>query len=79
MSIINRPPEMVKREYELQDPVAQAVEKYAVFIQSTPDHVVNSALKMVLWKDAEFRRWRKQQQKSPERKEGTVPAKAAKA
>jgi hypothetical protein len=79
MSIINRPPEMVKREYELQDPVAQAVEKYAVFIQSTPDHVVNSALKMVIWKDAEFRRWRKQQQTSPERREGTVSAKAAKA
>lgn len=78
MSIINRPPEIVRREYELQEPVAQAVDKYAVFIQSTPDHVVNSALKMVIWKDAEFRRWRKQQQASPERKESTVPAKAAK-
>ena len=72
MSIINKPPAMVKREYELQDPVAQAVEKYAIFIQSTPDHVVNSALKMVIWKDAEFRRWRKQQQTTPERKEGAA-------
>src|SRR5437016_554316 len=36
MSIINRPPEMVKREYELQEPIAVAVEKYATFIQSTP-------------------------------------------
>jgi hypothetical protein len=79
MSIINRPPVMVKREYELQDPVAQAVEKYAAFIQSTPDHVVNSALKMVIWKDTEFWRWRKQQQTSPERKESAVPTRAAKA
>lgn len=78
MSIINRPPGIVKREYELQEPVAQAVEKYAAFIQSTPDHVVNSALKMVIWKDAEFRRWRKQPQ-SPERKEGADPTKAARA
>jgi hypothetical protein len=70
---------MVKREYELQDPVVQAVEKYAIFIQSTPDHVVNSALKMVIWKDAEFRRWRKQQQTSLERKDGPAPSKAAKA
>jgi len=62
MSIINKPPEMVKCEYELQEPIAAAVEKYATFIQSTPDHVVNSALKMVLWRDEEFRRWRKQQQ-----------------
>ena len=45
MSIINRPPEMAKREYELQEPIAVAVEKY---LQSTPDHVVNSALKIVI-------------------------------
>src|SRR5260370_39536716 len=79
MSIINKPPEMVKREYELQEPIAVAVEKYATFIASTPDHVVNSALKMVLWKDADFRRWRRQQQAPAERKEGTPAAKAARA
>jgi hypothetical protein len=48
MSIINKPPEMLKREYELQEPMAVAVEKYATFIQSTPDHVVDSALKIVI-------------------------------
>ena len=79
MSIINKPPEMVKREYELQEPIAVAVEKYAAFIGSTPDHVVNSALKMVLWRDADFRRWRKQQQFAPERKEGTAATKAVRA
>ncbi len=51
MSIINKPPQHVKREYELEEPVALVVEKYATFIDSTPDHVVNSALKMLLWKD----------------------------
>jgi hypothetical protein len=60
MSIIIRPPESVKREYELQEPIAVAVEKYATFIQSTPDHAANSALKSVLWRDVELRRWRKQ-------------------
>ena len=79
MSIINKPPEMVKREYELQEPIAAAVEKYATFIQSTPDHVVNSALKMVIWRDAEFRRWRKQQQTSSEKKDGHTAAKTARA
>jgi len=63
---------MVKREYELQEPIAVAVEKYAAFIQSTPDHVVNSALKMVLWRDADFRRWRKQQQTPLTRRTVTV-------
>jgi hypothetical protein len=61
MSIINKPPEMVKREYELEEPIAVAVENYSAYIASTPDHVVNSALKMVLWRDADFRRWRKEQ------------------
>jgi hypothetical protein len=70
---------MVKREYELQEPIAVAVEKYATFIQSTPDHVVNSALRMVIWRDAEFRRWRKQQQTPAERKDGHAGAKAARA
>jgi hypothetical protein len=79
MSIINKPPEMVKREYELQEPIALAVEKYATFIQSTPDHVVNSALKMVIWRDAEFRRWRKQQQTPTEKKDANAGAKAPRA
>jgi len=48
MSIINKPPQHVKREYELEEPVALVVEKYATFIDSTSDHVVNSALKMLL-------------------------------
>jgi len=78
MSIINKPPEMVKREYELQEPIALAVEKYATFIQSTPDHVVNSALKMVIWRDVEFRRWRKQQSPA-DRKDGHATPKAARA
>jgi hypothetical protein len=79
MSIINKPPEMVKREYDLQEPVAQAIEKYAIFMQSTPDHAVNSAWKMIIWKDAEFRPWRKQQQANLGRKQGAVSSQAAKA
>jgi hypothetical protein len=79
MSIINKPPEMVRREYELQEPIAVAVEKYATFIQSTPDHVVNSALKIVIWRDVEFRRWRKLHQTQAERKDGHAAPKAARA
>jgi hypothetical protein len=64
VSIINKPPQHVKREYELEEPVALVVEKYATFIDSTPDHVVNSALKIVLWRDRHFMNWRKQQQQA---------------
>ena len=62
MPIINRQPAIVKREYAIEEPVALIVERYAAFIQSTPDYVVNSALTKVLFRDAEFRRWEKQQQ-----------------
>jgi hypothetical protein len=37
MSIINKPPEMVKREYELQEPIAVAIEKNAAFIRTDSD------------------------------------------
>ena len=62
MPIINKQPAIVKREYAIEEPVALVVERYAAFIQSTPDYVVNSALTKVLFRDAEFRRWEKQQQ-----------------
>lgn len=77
MSIINKPPEMVKREYQLQEPIAVGAEQYATFIASTPDHVVNSALEMVLSRDADFRRWRKQQQTASDKKDGHAEPKAA--
>ena len=79
MSIINKPPEMVRREYQLEEPIAVAVEKYAAFIASKPDHVVNSALKMVLWRDADFRRWRKQRRTPSDTQDGHAASKAARA
>ena len=54
----------MKREYELEGPVALVVEKYATFIDSSPDHVDNSPLKMLLWKNKHFMNWRKQQQQA---------------
>jgi len=74
MSIINKRPELVKREYELEDIVVSTVEKYATFIESTPDHVVNSALKILLFKD----NWRKQQQTAGKRDGNAVPRAVAK-
>ena len=73
MSIINKPPLHVKREYDLEEPVALAVEKYATFIDSTPDHVVNSALKILLWKDKHFMDWRRQQQMAARKDATTTP------
>jgi hypothetical protein len=52
MPVINKQPAIVKREYAIEEPVALVVERYAAFIQSTPDYVVNSALTKVLFRDA---------------------------
>lgn len=35
----------------------QLLEDYALFIESSPDHVINSVLKK-LWLDQDYRKWR---------------------
>jgi hypothetical protein len=59
MALISKVPEIVKREFKLEDYVSTAIDNYARMIDSTPDHVVNSALKMTVFRDKEFARWRK--------------------
>jgi hypothetical protein len=61
MALISKVAEIVKREFKLEDYVANAIDNYARMIDSTPDHVVNSALKMTVFRDKEFTRWRKEQ------------------
>jgi len=68
MWVINKPGGMVKRQYVREEPVARAVRKFRTFMASTPDYDVNSALKMQLLKDAEFRRWQKQEQQTTAKK-----------
>jgi len=43
------------------EPVRQLLEDYARFIESSPDHVVNTVLKKNLWRDQGYRKWREQQ------------------
>jgi hypothetical protein len=73
MSVINKPPQIVERKYQLEDLVADAAEQYAGWIGSTPDHVVNSAVKMMLWRDKGFLAWRKAQ--DPSRRGGPISPK----
>ncbi len=58
MPYIKRPPEIVDRSLLLEQPVSELLDGYARFIDTTPDHVVNSALRKVFWKDPEYRKWR---------------------
>jgi hypothetical protein len=57
MSIIKKAPGIMTREVKLEEPVNELLEDYARFIESSTDHVINSALKK-LWRDQDYRKWR---------------------
>jgi len=58
MSIVKKPPVVLTREFRLEEPVSQLLDNYAQFIESSPDYVVNSVLKRILWRDHDYRKWR---------------------
>jgi len=58
MPIVKKAPEIMARELRLEQPVNELLEDYARFIESSPDHVVNSVLKKTLWRDQDYRKWR---------------------
>jgi hypothetical protein len=60
MSIIKKAPAIKTREVHLEEPINELLEDYARFIESSSDHVLNGALKKVLWRDQDYRKWRDQ-------------------
>ena len=60
MSIIKKAPAILTREFRMEEPVSVLIDDYAQFIESSPDHVINSALKKTLWRDQDYRKWREQ-------------------
>jgi hypothetical protein len=64
MSIIKKAPSILTREFRIEEPVSVLLDDYAQFIESSPDHVINSALKKTLWRDQDYRTWREQRKHS---------------
>ena len=58
MPIITKAPAILTREVRMEEPVSALLDDYAQFIESSPDHVVNSVLKRTLWRDQDYRKWR---------------------
>ena len=58
MPIVTKPPAILARQLHLEEPVSALLDDYAKFIDSSPDHVVNSVLKKTLWRDQDYRKWR---------------------
>jgi hypothetical protein len=61
MAYIKKPPELVSRSIKLEQPTNELLDDYARFVECTPDHVANSVLKKILWRDPEYRKWRAEQ------------------
>lgn len=64
MSIIKKPevpPEIDTLEIQIEQPLIQMLDRYAEFIGSDRNHVVVSAVRVVLKRDYEFKRWLRQQ------------------
>jgi hypothetical protein len=77
MSIIKKPaepPKIASLEVQIEQPILDTLDRYAEFIQTSREHVVASALRLVFKKDYDFKRWLRSQN-SPEPQSSSRPAK----
>jgi hypothetical protein len=58
MAIVKRPPESINRSLSLEQPVSNLLDDYCRFVDCTADYVVNFALKKMLSRDPEYRKWK---------------------
>ena len=58
MAIVKRPPESVSRSLSLEKPVSELLDDYFKFVDCTPDYVANFALKKMLARDLEYKKWK---------------------
>jgi len=73
MPLIKKAPAIVTLEVKIEEPVKQLLEDYARFIESSPDHVVNTVIKRNLWRDLDYRKWR-EQNRAQVREDGSATA-----
>jgi hypothetical protein len=78
MSIIKKAPAVITREFHLEEPVSLLLDDYAQFIESSADHVLNSAIKKTLWRDQDYRIWREQKKGADHGFARSAPETAAK-
>lgn len=65
MALIKRPPETIERRIRLDEPVSQLLDDYSRFVNCTPDYVTNFALRKMLARDPEYKKWKSSQVPAP--------------
>lgn len=78
MPIVKKAPAILNREIRMEEPVSTLLDDYAQFIESSPDHVVNSVLKKTLWRDQDYRKWREQRRTRATEPAVTLPERMGK-
>ena len=68
MAYIKKPPQLVSRSIQLEQPVSELLDDYSRFVECTADHVTNYVLKKLLWRDPEYRKWRAEQKTASQTK-----------
>jgi len=72
MALVKRPPENVERRIRLEEPVSQLLDDYCRFVDCTPDYVANFALRKILARDPEYKRWKASQNVMPPGKRNVI-------
>jgi hypothetical protein len=73
MAMIKKPPETVERHIRLEEPVNQILDNYSRFVDCTPDYVTNFALRKMLARDPEYKKWRASPPAASTGRAGTAP------
>jgi hypothetical protein len=61
MAFIKKPPVNVERTLQLEKPVSDLLDEYCRFVDCTADYVANFALRKMLARDPEYRKWKASQ------------------
>jgi len=61
MAFIKKPPVSVERTLQLEKPVSELLDEYCRFVDCTADYVANFALRKMLARDPEYRKWKASQ------------------
>lgn len=61
MAFIKKPPVNVQRTLQLEKPVSELLDEYCRFVDCTADYVANFALRKMLARDPEYRKWKASQ------------------
>jgi hypothetical protein len=72
MALVKKPPETIERRIHLEEPVSRLLDDYCKFVDCTPDYVANFALKKMLARDPEYKKWKASQSADPPAKEPTA-------